>query len=206
MEFIKRQQQPPILPVVSRTDNGNKLYTINLLSRQLTENASSISDMTYYFDFGLLPMGKYLVTFTYLGKYQRLRQNNNAVNRLEKVFQRPYVFCDLGQSNVYMPDNKKYSSNPSSKLLGYLFTREVPLDSNGGAPDLNFFNATNTMNAPIYLNRRPNQNEIRIQIEGYDWVDNEFSRLAISGISYYNANDNRFPKDYSLSLHFELLE
>lgn len=207
--FTKTQEI--IKPVVSINENNNKVFNIHLNPNNIDLNANTHNDMTYQFNFDSLDKGKYKLTFSYVGIFQRYR--SLRVMSLNEIYGgRPYIFCDLGQlSNTFMPDDSDRCNN--SFLLGYLQQREDPVVSyqtstgnqNRTGWDVNFWNASDQNNAPIILNSRPSGNQIKIQINMFNYTDKEFEPYKISN-NRYEGNDGKYIKDYSMILHFELLE
>lgn len=197
---------------ISINENKNKVYNIHLNPNVANPTAPSPfnnREVNYNYDFTTMPEGKYRVSFTYVGEFQRNRMENFSKEDIEVT--RPYIFCDLGQANSYMPDDRTASNvrHQNTTFLGVLQQRETPLISDSSIWDLNFFSATDQNNPPIYLNNRPSKNEINVKITEYDETSltNSFPRFQVSGgISQYSANYNRFLKDYHMTLHFELLE
>ena len=149
--FTKTQEI--IKPVVSINERNNKVFNIHLNPNNIDLNANTNNDMTYQFNFDSLDKGKYKLTFSYVGIFQRYR--SLRVMSLNEIYGgRPYIFCDLGQlSNTFMPDDSDRCNN------SFLF----------------------------------------------NYTDKEFEPYRISN-TRYNADDNNYIKDYSMILHFELLE
>jgi len=215
--FTKYQGQ--VKTDISINANQNKVYNIHLNPNATFFTGGSYDSpfnnpiMVYKYDFSTMPQGKYKVTFTYVGEFQRIR--GEGFNKEDFFGLRPYIFCDLGQhGNSFMPDNRINNNNfrhQSTTLLGVLQHRENPIISeniygDNSSWDVNFFSATDQNNPAIYLNNRPTGEQIDITITEYDTNTNSFSRWQFNTIQAYNQNYNRFIKDYHMTLHFELLE
>jgi len=99
----------------------------------------------------------------------------------------PIIRCSLGQSNTYANLTTNATAFTTTNALGFL--RLVPMPSNNVAPvtDEGYLLAEMKSNPPIYLNQRPSNSTLEVEIHD-----------GLSNINYVSS----IP-DYVLTLHFE---
>jgi hypothetical protein len=141
----------------------------NLIFQSEVPSTTTAGEVFYY-DWSQLPQGAYKVTFVFVGAIATLT-NTTIAN----------IFCDLGQnSQIVSASNQSYRTG----FLGALqFTTS---DADGS------LYATLTNNIPIYLNQRPTNNRVFIEIHANTGTF-ETNYAPVSG-------------KYTLSMCFELLE
>lgn len=152
-----------------------KVYNVVLNSALGTVN-SSFNQYTFFYNWGQIPEGRYKVTFSFMSSAGTLT-NTSVCN----------VFIDLGQKNI------TFGNNISGSLV-IKYTRQYlgMLRYTGTGANTYLF-AEENMNAPIYLNNRPTNNNIVVYMRNSDFAQNSYSLTTA-------------PNNYSLVLNFELLD
>ena len=134
---------------------------LNPINRCNTNFQDKITQSQYFFDWSVLPEGKYNLTFTFM---------SGQVNESSVPFI-PILNIALGQSTNYTADPLRISSLITN-TIGIL----IPLIS-----DKSYLYADKNVNHPITLNR-PSQNNFTVNIlnnitNGL-WIDTAFADLT----------------------------
>jgi hypothetical protein len=123
----------------------------------------------FHYDWAQLPQGQYKVTFVFFGAIATLT-NTTIAN----------IFCDLGQnSQIVSASNQAYRT-------GYLGSLQFTTSDADGS-----LYASLNQNTPVYLNQRPTNNRVFIEIHANTGTF-QTNYVPVSG-------------KYTLSMCFELL-
>lgn len=129
---------------------SNKTYNIILNSVKGTKLNSTNTSISYAFDFNIIPMGEYLMTFAFTAK-------SNTLNAGADI---ALVQIDVGQNLTYAPATQFGATN--SKVIGFIQPNIMGATS--------YLTAQYCTNPPMYVNiDRPN-NTIVVNIFKADLV------------------------------------
>lgn len=129
-----------------KTFNNRRSYNIVLNSAIM--NATDNGDITYNIDWSILPENTaFEVYFTLLSNVVSVTTSGSTVV--------PCVYANLGQNNVFEPSKTRVVANPT-QYLGSLTLNGIGSNT--------FFRTDETMNPPIYLDRRPINNQFKVQM------------------------------------------
>lgn len=131
---------------------------------------------TYLFDWSVFQSGKYLVSFSYIGKDDIL-----------KGTKLPLLYAQLGGSKVYTT-----GTTIASHPFAFLGALRVGTLSNDGTTHLQ---AENQTNPPIFLDSRPSSQQFTVEIQ-----DETGALFLDQGVPIGDING------YVLTLFFTLLE
>ena len=146
-----------------------KIYNIILESSVGTGAANHTK--SYYIDWGRLPDGPYKVTFAFRTS-ESAHLNATVAN----------IFVDLGQGmNTVIAQNPSGSSSYRSDYLGFLLVT--------GTGNGHILFCDTVTNPPIYINQRPNNNNVLVEIQ--------------SNASPFNTDFDAEVGTYTLILSFE---
>jgi hypothetical protein len=154
-----------------------KIYNIVLNSGMGTADATNgTREINYFYDFSTMEEGNYKVTFSFLTSF--FTTTNSTVCN---------VFLDLGQ-NSQMAKNQ---SNSNSQKYPNLFLGFLRYSGTGASQHLF---ADNITNAPVYLNQKPKNNNIKVLL-----LNNNANQDAYTSGAITITN-------YSLILNFEKID
>jgi len=165
--------------------SANPIYNIHLLSKKGTQVNGTDNQVSFFFDWNMMPKGKYKCSFTFIGSKNILVGNNVCL-----------VSCRLGASKNFEAGGDNVATS-SSNILGHLFPSSLST-----SPTLvNFLYSKLNCNSVTYLDSLPVTNEIVIEL-----ID---AKIPSSPFLDDNANDGAQPvgSDYGwiLSLSLEHL-
>ena len=135
-----------------------KIFNIILNSNNKIAGGTN-GNATYHFDWSVLPVSKYKVTFSLVANKNTLTGTRTAS-----------VFVDLGQRTCFTTSATRTSAQ-TTRFLGFLF----------------FFSgqylvSPSNINPPIYLEDNPNNNSFSVQIldgTGAIWLDDATTPVQI---------------------------
>lgn len=169
---------------------GAPCYKILFNSKNGENQMTSINTETnsVYFPFvhwdKMLPQGKYKLTWTYTGASNIIKQNNIPKLR----------FIGFKNDNTYNTTQNN-GAEANTLDLGTLKTEYV-MDADGNAAtNVSFLTASLDDNEPIYLDSRPHNGALTIQILNelnqlwYDDMGTAVGGFARGGIANYNLTD-----------------
>jgi hypothetical protein len=148
----------------------NVVLNSNLRSNFAT---TTTSNAIYYFDWSVIPEGKYKLTWVFAG-------GPCDMNPLDAI---PMLSIPLGQSSVFRVDPNATRA-ASSSVVGLLLPNILS--------DSCYLYADTTTNPPVFLASKPNSNAFSVRI-----LTNESPDLLFS-----DANGAQLP-EYVLTLSFE---
>lgn len=134
-----------------------KVYKV-VFNSVVSQSAGTNDNQFYFYDWSLIPEGRYKCSFTYV----------NQVGQRQQLFYTGMVFMDLGQTNVFFADRS------SVRAVGIPFGAEyynqgfIGCLENMNTRGVNVTNgsyiARTETNPPFYLGKRPNNNNVNIKI------------------------------------------
>lgn len=151
------------------------IYNV-VLNSNLKVAGSSTSNANYYFDWSVLPQGKYKLTWVFVG----------APCDMNPLLSIPMLEINLGQASVFRVDSTNVQAT-TTNCVGILTPNALV--------DACYLFADLTTNAPIFLSSRPTNNEFNARIRTND---------ALS-IFFLDSNGEPLP-EYVLTLSLELVE
>lgn len=128
---------------------SKKSYNVVLNSTNKISSGASLSDCRFGMNWGILPDGEYEVHFTFISKVMNLSTTDVAC-----------INVNLGSSNVFQA-----GSNTSANTTNFLGVAKPYLVSTTA-----FLLAEDSTNPPLFLNGRPRNNYIDVQINTNDNV------------------------------------
>lgn len=144
------------------------MQRFNLVLESST-SVGNTANSQFFFDWGQIPQGKYLVQFTF----------NSAVVTLGNTYV-ANIFLDLGQQSTSFIVSSTTTTSPS--LRGnYLGT----LIASGTGANQYLYADLNT-NPPIYINNRPTNNQLFVEI--HQNVDPYQANYTSANIGQYTLN------------------
>lgn len=152
-----------------------KVYNV-VLNSALGTAVGAFIQYTFFYNWGQIPEGRYKVTFSFMSSAGNLT-NTSVCN----------VFIDLGQKNI------TFGNNISGSLVIKYTRQYLGMLRYSGTGANTYLFAEENMNAPIYLNNRPTNNNVNVYMRNSDFAQNSYSFTTA-------------PANYSLVLNFELLD
>ena len=149
-----------------------KCYTLSFDS-QYSYGGANNNRRTYVVDWSFLPInGKFKVTFSYMSE---------AIDTVDGDINVMCLMVNLGQSSNFW-------SNNSTGLQSTQYVGNLKIALSSGAALFGYYFADINSNPPIYLDQRPSQNILEIQLHD-----------GLTGVNYTTP----IPGDYILTLCFE---
>jgi hypothetical protein len=126
----------------------NKKRSYNVVLNSAAESETNKGDITYNFDWSILPENTaFEVYFTLISNVVSVSTSGSTPV--------PCVYAELGQSNTFEASTLGVRAN-NTQYLGSLCLNGIGSNT--------FFRTDETMNPPIYLHRRPNNNIFKVQM------------------------------------------
>jgi hypothetical protein len=121
-----------------------KIY--NIILESTVGTGATNADKSYYIDWGRLPDGPYKITFAF-----RASESNHLNITVANIF------VDLGQGmNTVIAQNPSGKPSYRSNYLGFLFVT--------GTGNAHMLFCDTTTNPPLYIDRKPNNNNVLVEI------------------------------------------
>ena len=130
------------------------IYNVLINSNNRVAGGLTTSSSRYYFNWGIMEEGEYLVTWGFTSS-----NINTTVNKIG------LVSINLGQSNVYTASSSNTRAS-TTNIIGSIIPNENDVSS--------FLYGDRNTNGVIRLNQRPQSNEFTVEITSLDnllWVD-----------------------------------
>ena len=143
-----------------------KIYNFVLNSQIASAVSAYTFEEEYFIDWSLLPMTKYKVIFSFMSANQ-VSTNVSVAN----------IYLDLGQGSSVKLATPTGRTSLKSSFLGCL---EIRSYTNSTPVSGSYLFASTTTNPPIYLESRPQNNNVQVQID-QSATATDVSYLPISG-------------------------
>jgi hypothetical protein len=159
-----------------------KIFNYVLNSQIAAINSVLTIGEHFYVDWSYLPNTPYKVSFSFMSANQ-VSTNTTVAN----------IYVDLGQGStvIISPSNTNLISTSGSQAYraGFLGNLEVRSYTNSASASGSYLFAASTTNPPIYLNSRPTNNDVFVEIH--------------TNASTTETNYSPVPGQYSLILSLE---